>query len=93
MAHKDVSGQNAVSDRSFPNRFRAALRSIVALEPSAAPARKRKEAHEHPDQDRHDYRRADRFTIVFGVGLAFIDYLESAYEETIRHGPRPSFLT
>jgi hypothetical protein len=28
------------------------------------------------------------FTIVFVLGLAFIEYIESADEKTVRHGPR-----
>jgi|RhiMetdeSRZDD1v2_1073273.scaffolds.fasta_scaffold308502_2 hypothetical protein len=33
------------------------------------------------------------FTIVFIVGLVFIEYIESADEKTVRHGPRRRSLT
>jgi len=33
------------------------------------------------------------FTIVFIVGLAFIEYIESADEKTVGHGPRRRSLT
>jgi hypothetical protein len=33
------------------------------------------------------------FTIVFIVGLAFIEHIESADEKTVRHGPRRRSLT
>jgi hypothetical protein len=33
------------------------------------------------------------FTIVFVLGLAFIEYIESTDEKTVRHGPRRRFLT
>ena len=33
------------------------------------------------------------FTIVFVVGLAFIEYIESADEKTVRHGQRRRPLT
>jgi len=33
------------------------------------------------------------FTIVFIVGLAFIEYIESAHEKSVGHGPRRRFLT
>jgi hypothetical protein len=33
------------------------------------------------------------FTIVFVLGLAFIEYIESADEKTVRHGPRRRSLT
>jgi hypothetical protein len=33
------------------------------------------------------------FTIVFIVGLAFIEYIESADEKTVRHRPRRRSMT
>jgi len=33
------------------------------------------------------------FTIVFVVGLAFIEYIESVDEKTVRHGQRRRSLT
>jgi hypothetical protein len=33
------------------------------------------------------------FTIVFIVGLAFIEYIESSDEKTVRHRPRRRSLT
>ena len=33
------------------------------------------------------------FTIVFVVGLAFIEYMESADEKNVRHGQQRRFLT
>jgi hypothetical protein len=33
------------------------------------------------------------FTIVFVLGLAFIEYIELTDEKTVRHGPGRRFLT